>query len=375
MPYHRWLAPVTETPIEALTQDAPEAAARKFRIAVLPGDGIGPEVTAAAVAVLEAVQSKLNGVEFQFSELPCGAGEFLRSGDPLPGATLRACGDSDAILLGAMGIPEVRWPSGTEMAPQLDLREQLDLYAGVRPIRLYNSAHTPLKNGDRQIDIVIYRENTEGLFFSRKNGYGKDVLEVRDTLRISRRASERLFRAAFRHAKRRRGLLTLVDKANVLPSMAYFRGIFDRIAQEFPDVNTERIYVDAAALYLVQKPEAFDVIVTENMFGDILSDLAAGLVGGMGMAPSADIGDHHAVFQPAHGSAPDIAGQGVANPLAAILSAAMMLDWLGHEETRRGAQLVEGAVARLTADASFATRDLGGSMTTTDMGRAVADAL
>lgn len=366
---------MTETPIEALTQEVPQPAVRRFRIAVLPGDGIGPEVTAAAVVVLEALQSKLNGVEFQFSELPCGAGEFLRSGDPLPGATLRACGDSDAILLGAMGIPDVRWPSGTEMAPQLDLREQLDLYAGVRPIRLFNSAHTPLKNSNRQIDIVIFRENTEGLFFSRKNGYGKDVLEVRDTLRISRRASERLFRAAFRHARRRRGLLTLVDKANVLPSMAYFRAIFDRIAQEFPEVKAERIYVDAAALYLVQKPEAFDVIVTENMFGDILSDLAAGLVGGMGMAPSGDIGDHHAVFQPAHGSAPDIAGQGVANPLASILSAAMMLDWLGHEETRRGAQLIEHAVERLTAETSFATPDLGGSMTTAEMARAVADAL
>lgn len=375
MPYHHCLALVTETPIEAPTQEAPEAAVRKFRIAVLPGDGIGPEVIAEAVGVLEALQSKLNGVEFQFSEHPCGAGEFLRSGDPLPGATLRACGDSDAVLLGAMGMPEVRWPSGTEMAPQLDLREQLDLYAGVRPIRLYNPAHTPLKKSGIDVDLVIYRENTEGLFFSRKNGYGKDVLEVRDTLRISRRASERLFRAAFRHARRRRGLLTLVDKANVLPSMAYFRSIFDRIALEFPDVSTERIYVDAAALYLVQKPEAFDVIVTENMFGDILSDLAAGIVGGMGMAPSGDIGEHHAVFQPSHGSAPDIAGQGIANPLAAILSAAMMLDWLGHEETKRGAELIQRAIERLTADASFATRDLGGSLTTAEMGRAVAAAL
>jgi len=375
MPYHRWLAPVTETPIEALTQEEPQPAARKFRIAVLPGDGIGPEVIAEAVGVLEALQSKLNGVAFQFSEYPCGAGEFLRAGDPLPGATLRACGDSDAILLGAMGIPDVRWPSGTEMAPQLDLREQLDLFAGVRPIRLYNAAHTPLKKSGVDVDLVIYRENTEGLFFSRKTGYSKDALEVRDTLRISRRASERLFRAAFRHAQRRRGLLTLVDKANVLPSMAYFRSIFDRIAQEFPNVRTERVYVDAAALYLVQRPESFDVIVTENMFGDILSDLAAGLVGGMGMAPSGDLGDHHGVFQPAHGSAPGIAGQGIANPLAAILSAAMMLDWLGHEETLRGAQLIEGAVQRLTADASFATPDLGGAMTTEEVGRAVADAL
>ncbi|MCC6590419.1 MAG: isocitrate/isopropylmalate dehydrogenase family protein [Bryobacterales bacterium] len=349
-------------------------AARTFRIAVLPGDGIGPEVIAEAVRVLEAVRQKLEGVEFQFTEHPCGAGEYLRSGDPLPASTLRACGSANAILLGAMGLPDVRWPSGTEMAPQLDLREQLDLYAGVRPIKLYNPAHSPLKHTGA-VDFVIYRENTEGLFSTRKNGYSRDALEVRDSLRVSRRASERLFRAAFRHAQRRRGLVTLVDKANVLPSMAYFRSIFDRISAEFPDVRTERVYVDAAALFLVQKPEAFDVIVTENMFGDILSDLAAGIVGGMGMAPSGDIGEHHAVFQPSHGTAPDIAGKGVANPLATILSAAMMLDWLGHDETRRAARLIEQAVEKLTADASFATPDLGGSMTTSEIGRLITEAL
>jgi 3-isopropylmalate dehydrogenase len=365
---------VTETPIEAQVE-VEQPAARRFRIAVLAGDGIGPEVTAEAIRVVEAVAGKLTGVEFQFDEYPCGAGEYLRSGDPLPASTLKACGSADAILLGAMGLPEVRWASGTEMSPQLDLREQLDLYAGVRPIRLLNAAHSPLRVDGRQIDLVIYRENTEGLFFSRKNGYAKDALEVRDTLRVSRRGSERLFRAAFREARRRRNRVTLVDKANVLPSMAYFRSIFDRVAQEFPEVATERIYVDAAALYLVRQPEAFDVMVTENMFGDILSDLAAGVVGGMGVAPSGDIGDHHAVFQPAHGSAPDIAGQGVANPIAAILSAALMLEWLGHEETRRGAQMIEQAVERLTADAQFATRDLGGRLSTAEVGQAIAAAL
>ena len=162
--------------------------------------------------------------------------------------------------------------------------------------------------------------------------------------------------------------VSLIDKANVLPSMAYFRGIFDEIAAEFPDVRTERIYVDAAALYLVQQPQRFDVMVTENMFGDILSDLTGGLVGGMGMAPSADIGDKYAVFQPSHGSAPDIAGQGIANPTATILSVAMMLEWFATEETKRGAALINRAVAQVFSTPENRTRDLGGTLSTAAMG-------
>jgi 3-isopropylmalate dehydrogenase len=158
-----------------------------------------------------------------------------------------------------------------------------------------------------------------------------------------------------------------VDKANVLPSMVFFRRIFDEIAAQYPDVATDRVYVDAMALFLVRKPEAFDVIVTENMFGDILSDLAGGLVGGMGMAPSGDIGDDCAVFQPSHGTAPDIAGKGIANPVATILSAAMMLDWLGHEQTVRGAKLIEDAVQRVFADPANRTPDMGGKLTTSEL--------
>ena len=346
-----------------------------FEIAVLPGDGIGPDVTAEAVRVLEAVEKKLEGVRFRFTEYACGAGEYLRNGDPLPKATLEACRAAHATLLGAMGLPGVRWPSGTEMTPQIDLRDELDLYAGARPIKLYHPAHSPLKARPGAIDFVIYRENTEGLFFSRKEKYNPAAAEVRDTLRISRHGSERLFRAAFKEAMRRRKVVTLVDKANVLPSMAYFRGIFFEIAQEFPEVRTEAVYVDAASLYLVQRPETFDVLVTENMFGDILSDLAAGLVGGMGMAPSGDIGDKHAVFQPSHGTAPDIAGKGIANPIATILSGALMLEWLGHPETLRGARMIETAVGRLCADAAFATSDLGGSVTTAECGQRIAAAI
>ncbi len=347
---------------------------KRYRIALLPGDGVGTEVIAEAVKVLRAVEPRLHGAGFDFEELSIGAGEYLKSGDPLPEATFQRLNQFDAILLGTMGLPSVRWPSGTEMAPQLDLRERLDLYCGVRPVYLYHPEHSPLKGcraGD--IDFVIVRESTEGLFFSRRETYAPGAAEVRDTMRISRAGAERLFRAAFRMAASRRGLLTLIDKANVLPSMAYFRRIFDEVAAEFPAVRTERIYVDAAALYLVQNPRRFDVIVTENMFGDILSDLSAGLVGGMGMAPSADIGDRYAVFQPAHGSAPDIAGQGIANPTATILSAAMMLDWL--EGTAAGAALIRSAVECFFATSEERTCDLGGRLKTAELGDRIVELL
>lgn len=346
--------------------------ATTFDIVNLPGDGIGPEVMAEAVRVLRAVEARTCGTRFAVRGYPAGAAEYLRAGDPLPARTLDACRQADAVLLGAMGLPEVRWPDGREMAPQIDLREQLDLYCGLRPVRLYHAADTPLKRYQAgEIDFVIVRESTEGLFSSRLARARPDAGEVCDTLRVSRRGSERLFRAAFRKARTRRKKVTLVDKANVLPSMVFFRAIFDEIATEFPDVRAETIYVDAAALYLVQRPHTFDVIVTENLFGDILSDLAAGLVGGMGMAPSADIGEECAVFQPAHGTAPDIAGKGVANPVAAILSVALMLEWLGHEDTIRGAASVRTAVEAVLSDPERRTPDLGGRMTTRQIGDAV----
>ena len=184
------------------------------------------------------------------------------------------------------------------------MRERLDLYCGLRPIRLFHADDSPLKNYNAgEIDLLIVRENCEGLFSSRLSQRDTVADEVRDVLLISRRGAERICRAAFREASKRRKKVTLVDKANVLPSMVFFRQIFFEVAKEFPDVEPDAIYVDAAALYLVKDPRRFDVIVTENMYGDILSDLAASLVGGMGIAPSADIGDRHAVFQPSHGTA------------------------------------------------------------------------
>ncbi len=347
---------------------------KQFQVILLPGDGIGPEVVGAAVEVLQAVTERASSVRFAFQEQPCGAGEYRQNGDPLPASTVDACRTADAILLGAMGLPDVRWPDGTEMVPQIDIREILDLYAGVRPIYLFHEAHCPLK-GYRagEIDFVIYRENCEGLFASRKNSYPADASQVEDTLRITRTGAERIIRAAFRHGQRRRKHVTLVDKANVLPTMAYLRSIFDRIhREEFPEARTERVYVDAASLFLLQRPRDFDVVVTENMFGDILSDLAAGLVGGMGMAPSADIGDRHAVFQPSHGTAPSIAGKGIANPVATILSAALMLEYLGCETE---AKWVESAVKAVMSDPANATADLGGSLGTRELTARIVDAL
>jgi 3-isopropylmalate dehydrogenase len=370
----------------------------QFNIAVLPGDGIGVDVTREAVRVLQALETGLEGVKFTFHEYSVGAGEFLKRGNPLPTEALDGCAKADAVLLGAMGLPSVRWPDGKEMTPQIDLREKFQLYCGLRPIRLYHEHDTPLKGygsggfpatigeseistaagmpplpgrlGSRPswgIDFVIIRESTEGLFSARLSQADPAKGEVCDLMRITRAGSERVCRAAFREAMKRRKHCTLVDKANVLPSMVYLRSIFDEVAKEFPEVRTSHCYVDAAALFLVQRPHAFDVIVTENMFGDILSDLAAGLVGGMGMAPSADIGDDCAVFQPSHGTAPDIAGKGIANPVATILSAALMLEWLGHLETVKGARRIHHAVETVLADPANRTPDVGGKLTTTQM--------
>ena len=352
-----------------------------FRIAVLPGDGIGVEVMGAAKAVLDAAAARIGGFALAYEEHPGGALYYRDTGTALSEETFEACRAADAILFGAMGWPEVRYADGTEIAPQLDLRFGLELYAGVRPVRLFPGAPTPLKDPRAaEIDFVLIREQTEGLFSTRGSATVEDDRVARDVMEITRATSEKLFDFTFRLAERRKaagrpGRAALIDKANVLTSMAFLRKIFDERAAAFPEIEAERHYVDATALNLVRRPWDFDVMVTENMFGDILSDLAAALVGGMGMAPSGDIGDDHAMFQPAHGSAPDIAGTGRANPTAMILSAAMMLDWLGErhrlESCAVAARLVEDAVARVFADGAAVPVDLGGAEGTAAVAKAV----
>jgi 3-isopropylmalate dehydrogenase len=244
---------------------------KSFNIAVLPGDGIGVDVTREAVNVLEALAPKLEGIQFEFHEYSVGAGEYLKRGDPLPNDAFEACRQADAVLLGAMGLPSVRWPDGKEMTPQLDLRERLQLYCGLRPIRLYHESDTPLKRyRTGEIDFVIVRESTEGLFSARLSKSSPDKDEVCDVMRITRAGSERVCRAAFRIAQKRRKQLTLVDKANELPSMVYLRSIFNEVAKEFADVQTSHVYVDAAALYLVQRPHSFDVLASGVLVRSVL---------------------------------------------------------------------------------------------------------
>lgn len=266
---------------------------------------------------------------------------------------------------------ETAFRDGTEISPQLDLRFDLDLYAGVRPVRLTPGLDLPLADPRAgSIDLVLVRESTEGLFASHGKGTVENDALAKETLVITRRTSERLFDFSFRLAARRKsrghpGRVTCVDKANVFSAFAFFRKIFDERAANFPGIDTDHSYVDAMALNMVRQPWNYDVLVTENMFGDILSDLGAALMGGMGMAPSADIGDRHAVFQPCHGSAPDIAGQGKANPTAMFLSAAMMLDWLGevHDTAAcvSAAGLIRAAVDRAFESGSLTPTELGGN--------------
>lgn len=358
-----------------------------YSIAVLPGDGIGVEVVDASLAVLQALQARI-GRRFVCTRHPAGAKHYVETGDALPAGTLAACRSADAILFGAMGLPDVRQHDGTEIIPQLDLRFALDLYAGVRPIRSFAGLPGPLADPRAaQVDLVLVRESTEGLFHARGRGRiegSGDSAAALDTMKISYRGTARVCDFALRLARQRKargkpGRVTSVDKANVFRSMAFWRQVFEERARAFPDVPTESAYVDAMALNLVMKPWAYDVLVTENMFGDILSDLIAALAGGMGMAPSADIGDDHALFQPAHGTAPDIAGQGVANPSATILSAAMMLDWLAERHAdpslTDGARAIEDALAAAFAQGTVRPREFGGRSSTGDIVRAVIEGL
>ena len=354
-----------------------------YDIAVLPGDGIGREVMAAGLAVLAALEPRI-ARRFHCTHHDAGAQHYLDSGVALPEPTLAAARRADAILFGAMGLPYVRGADGTEIIPQLDIRFALDLYAGVRPIRSWPGLPSPLADPRAaQIDLVLVRESTEGLFYAR----GRGLVEgdaVYDTMKITRAGTARVCDFAFklarqRKAQGRRGHVTNVDKANVFASMALWREVFVQRAGAFPDISTEHAYVDAMALNLVMKPWAYDVLVTENMFGDILSDLIAALAGGMGMAPSADLGDAHGLFQPAHGTAPDIVGQGIANPTAMILSVAMMLDWLadrrGDTALADGARAIEQAMQSAFESGAARPREFGGASSTADITRAVIERL
>lgn len=347
-----------------------------LRIAIVPGDGIGPEVCAAAVDVLKASVGEQAVLDIR--SFPGGALAYRVVGDAFPEETRQGCREADAVLHGAAGLPDVLFPDGTEAGQDfsMKLRAALDVYANIRPVRSHPRIPASITAAsDRPIDYVIVRENTEGLYASRSGGTLLGDRVATDTLVMTREGVERVVRAAANLAMRRDGApsdgkrrVTVVDKANVLRSYAFFRKVALEVLEDFPEIETECILIDAMAALLVQQPDRFDVIVTENIFGDIISDLGAATVGGLGLAPSAEVGDRYGYFQGIHGSAPDIAGRGIANPVATILSAGMMLEWLGDRRESvplsDAGQRIAVAVEGFLSDGVCLTPDLGGTATT-----------
>ncbi len=335
------------------------------KIAVLPGDGIGPEVTTEAVALLDVVAHLYNH-QFEFETAPIGGNAIDSTGTPLPEMTLTLAKQSDGVLLGAVGGP--RWDKEpAHRRPEtglLALRKGLDVFANLRPIQVFSNLvdASPLKREIVDgVDMLIVRELTGGLYFGRPRGRteGPDGIDVVDTLQYSEREIRRILKLGFEIAEKRRGSLTSVDKANVLESSRVWREVAEAMAQDYPKVKLSHQLVDSAAMQIVRDPKRFDVVVTENLFGDILSDEAAVITGSIGLLPSASLGaDGPGIYEPIHGSAPDIAGQGVANPLATMLSAAMLLRHsLGLEQE---AQVVEDGVRRVLEEGAR-TPDLTGS--------------
>jgi len=354
------------------------------KITLLPGDGIGPEVVAEARKVLGVVASKHNHT-FIFSEQLAGGIAIDKTGHPLPEETLAACLQSDAVLLGAVGGPKWSDPKAAVRPEQglLQLRKSLNAFANLRPVKVFDALAdaSPLKaERVRGVDIMFVRELTGGIYFGQPSGR-EMVAEGRsghDTMRYNEMEIKRVLKVAFELARGRRGKVTSVDKANVLATMRVWREVAHEVAAEYPDVAYEDVLVDAMAMYLINRPADFDVVVTGNMFGDILSDEASMITGSLGMLPSASLGKAGSIglYEPIHGSAPDIAGKGIANPLATILSTAMMLRWSFGLQAE--AEAVETAVSHILA-AGHRTPDIAyhgeKPIGTQEMGDLVAQAL
>lgn len=351
----------------------------KIKISVLPGDGIGPEVTAEAVRVLQTI-GNTNGYKISFQEHAIGAVAIRKFGSPLPRTTLDACLESDAVLLGAVGSPECDGlPSAKRPeAGLLLLRRALGGYANLRPALSYPSLRTcsPLRDElTHGADILIVRELLGGLYFGEPRSIADGVAS--NTMRYSVEEIERVGRVAFEIALKRRCKVTSVDKANVLETSQLWRQTVTRVGQDFPGVKLEHAYVDACAMQLITTPQRFDVVLTENLFGDILSDEAAVITGSLGMLGSASIGGEVGLFEPVHGSAPDIAGQGIANPFGAISSAAMLLRYACNLEQQ--AKDIEDAI-QLVLEAGYRTPDIlrggGGHLaSTSEIGQRVSEAI
>ena len=351
------------------------------RIAVLGGDGIGPEVIAQALRVLHAVASSA-GHRFDIEELPFGGAAIDAHGDGLPPHTLKGCLAADAILMGAIGGP--KWGPTAPIRPEpalLRLRAELGVYANLRPVTVHPALReaSPLKPELLEgVDLLFVRELTGGIYFGRKWREGDTAF---DECAYSVGEIERVTRVAGRLAVGRRGHITQIDKSNVLETSRLWRSVSERVLrEEFPAITLEHMLVDSAAMHLLRRPRDFDVILTENLFGDILTDEASMLAGSLGVLPSAALGDgRRGLYEPIHGSAPDIAGRGIANPYAMIMSGKLLFEWLagkrGEPKAARAAGLIEAAMSAVIAEAAQLTPDLGGSASTQAMGDAVARAI
>lgn len=327
----------------------------KYQIAVIPGDGIGKEVMEATISVLD----ELN-IDFDYVYGIAGDECNEEHGTPLPQETIDIIRDSDACLFGAAGE--------TAADVIVKIRQEMKMFANLRPVKSYPNTKSIFKN----VDFMIVRENTEGLYIANQEEKSEDGAIAKRI--ITREAEERIINYAFQYAKdNNRTKVTAVHKANVLKKTdGLFKKIFYEVGEKYPDIDTEDFYVDATAMYLVTQPQEFQVIVTTNLFGDILSDEGAGLVGGLGLTPSANIGADGALFEPVHGSAPDIAGQQKANPIAMMLSAIMMLRYLGENEA---ANKFDAAILKVLNEGKTLTSDLGGSSTTIEVAQAIKDSL
>ena len=323
----------------------------KYQIAVVPGDGIGREVMQATMEVLNALD-----IDFQYVYGEAGDECLEKTGTALPGETLDIIRNADACLFGAAGE--------TAADVIVKIRQEMKMFANLRPVKAY--PNTDALSDD--IDFMIVRENTEGMYIADEEEYTDEGAVARRI--ITRKAEQRIIDYAFNYAlKNNKTKVTAVHKANVLKkSDGLFKEIFYEVAKNYPDIETEDFYVDATAMYLITQPETFEVIVTTNLFGDILSDEGAGLVGGLGLIPSANIGEDAALFEPVHGSAPDIAGQGIANPIAMMLSAVMMLRYIGENDA---ADRFDAAILKVLNDANILTGDLGGNASTMEVAEAV----
>ncbi|MEE9236955.1 MAG: isocitrate/isopropylmalate dehydrogenase family protein [Thermoplasmata archaeon] len=364
-----------------------------FKVVVLPGDGIGPEVIREGIKVLKAVEESY-GFEFDIVPLPCGGKHYLETGEEWPEGAFESCRASDAILLGAIGYPGAHLPNG-ELAGTgvvFGLRFGLDLYANVRPTKLYANVRHKIHDVTKQVwepekvDFVIVRENTEGMYSPIRGSLRRGGVEelAIDTRVITRKGADRVIRFAFELSMKRTGApadgmrrVTCVDKSNVLQGCRLFRAVYDEVAEGYPGVERDYAYIDAFMQWMIRKPEAYDLVVTSNLFGDIATDLASVLQGGMGLAAGGNIGDRHALFEPIHGSAPKYEGQDVVNPMATVLAIQMMLEWLGERKKERSlleaSHTVKSAVEAVLKEGKFLTYDLGGKSKSSQVGDALAE--